>query len=112
MVTQDIYFISLKEAADLKVQKQGEIYLVRVPTKQIKDRDAYWLYEGINVSGNVQWSTDINDRQPVFKDQNGVGWNLSASYYSGLGRYLLMTDHEQSFKGNLGIFDAPEPWGP
>ena len=106
------YFISLKDATDLKVQKPGEIYLVRVPSKQIKDRDAYWFYQGIDVSGNDQWTADINDKHPVFKDQNGVGWNLSASFNSGLGRYILMTEHEQSFKGNLGIFDAQEPWGP
>ena len=51
-------------------------------------------------------------RQPVLEDPNGVGWQTSASYNSGLGRYFLMTEHTQSGKGKLGILDAPEPWGP
>lgn len=51
-------------------------------------------------------------RKPVFEDPNGVGWCMSVSYNAGLERYLLSTEHTSSFQGNLGIFDAPEPWGP
>ena len=28
------------------------------------------------------------------------------------GRYLLFTNHTEFAGGNLGVFDAPEPWGP
>ena len=48
----------------------------------------------------------------VFEDPNGVGWNLSVSYNAGLGRYLLCTEHTETHRGKLGVFDAPEPWGP
>jgi MYXO-CTERM domain-containing protein len=41
-----------------------------------------------------------------------VGWNVSVSYNAGLGRYLLCTEHDATMGGNLGMFDAPEPWGP
>jgi hypothetical protein len=41
-----------------------------------------------------------------------VGWVLSVSYNPGLKRYVLMTDHTVVDRGNLGIFDAPAPWGP
>ena len=48
----------------------------------------------------------------MFENSQGVGWTVSVSYNAGLKRYILCTEHEQSFKGNLGIYDAPEPWGP
>src|SRR5690606_40074440 len=63
------------------------------------------------------WSSDVCSsdlaKRPVFTDaENGVGWNLSVSYHPGLRRYLLCTQHTAIAEGNLGIFDAPEPWGP
>lgn len=50
--------------------------------------------------------------ESLLEDPNGVGFSSSVSYNAGLGRYLLMTEHTDSFEGLLGIFDAPEPWGP
>jgi Carbohydrate binding module (family 6) len=37
---------------------------------------------------------------------------MAVSYNSGIGRYILTTEHTKSHAGNLGNFDAPEPWGP
>jgi len=51
-------------------------------------------------------------RHAVFEDPNGVGWNLSVSHNAGLGRHLLCTEHTETHRGKLGVFDAPEPWGP
>jgi len=48
----------------------------------------------------------------VFEDANGTGWNLSVIHNPGLGRYILCTEHSQTHAGRLGMFDAPEPWGP
>jgi hypothetical protein len=48
----------------------------------------------------------------VFEDPNGVGWNVSVSYNPGLRRYFLSTEHTETHVGKLGVFDAPEPWGP
>jgi hypothetical protein len=36
----------------------------------------------------------------------------SVTFNSGLNRYLLITEHTQRSGGNIGIYDAPEPWGP
>jgi hypothetical protein len=36
----------------------------------------------------------------------------SAVYNPGLGRYLLVTNHSRDSRGNVALFDAPEPWGP
>ena len=35
-----------------------------------------------------RWTADLDHKQPVFEDANGVGWNVHASYNPGLRRYL------------------------
>ncbi len=105
-------FIRLQDDSKLSVQKPGKIDLARVGIDRILDRDAYEFYAGLDNDGEPLWSSNITHKQPVFQDSNGVGWNASVSYNTGLNRYLLITEHGQSAKGNLGMFDAPEPWGP
>ena len=74
-------------------------------------RSAYEFFAGM--SGNSPtWSSDITQRQPVFSNSEGVGWNLSASYNAPLDRYFLITEYDTSMSSNIGIFDAPTPWGP
>jgi len=106
------YAIRLEDASDLQVQTPGAIDLLRVPKSQLMQRDAYELFAGLDGNDNPIWTADIAQRQPVFEDASGVGWNVSVSYNAGLQRYLLCTEHTASSAGNLGIFDAPEPWGP
>ena len=107
-----IYANHIKDAGGLKVQKPGEIALLRVPKDKITDRGSYRFFSGLNNQGQAQWTNVLGQRQAVFKDTQGVGWNTSVSYNQGLKRYLLMTEHTETFKGYLGIFEAPEPWGP
>lgn len=97
---------------ELRVQKPGEIALMRTHKTKIVDRTAYEFFGGLEHGGKPVWSKDLKNRRPVFKDPNGVGWNTSVSYNPGIGRYLLITEHTTSFRGNIGMFDAPEPWGP
>lgn len=96
----------------LVAQKPGAVDLARVPRAQIVDRDAWEFFAGMTPDGQPSWSSELQARQPVFEDPNGVGWNLSVSHNAGLGRYLLCTEHTETHRGKLGIFDAPEPWGP
>jgi hypothetical protein len=103
----------LKDASDLKVQRPGEIALLRVPKNAIMDRTQYEFFAGLDGSGEAIWVTNITQRRPVFEDrERGVGWNCSASYNPGLGRYLIITEHSVTSRGYIGIFDAPQPWGP
>ena len=108
------YFIELQgDPADLGVHMPGKIHLLRVDKSEIlTSKSSYEYFNGLDGNGNAVWSYDINVKQPVFEDPNGVGWNLAVSYNAGLKRYILTTEHTESNQGNLGIFDAPEPWGP
>ncbi len=90
----------------------GKIDLARSPSDDVMNVNAFEFFTGLDGQGNPTWSSDASQRTPVFEDANGVGWCVSVSYNAPLGRYLLMTEHDVSGEGFLGIFDAPEPWGP
>jgi Domain of unknown function (DUF4185) len=107
-----IYASNLRNDRSLQVQTPGEVALMRVPKTSIMDRSRYDFFAGVDEPGNPKWTSDLAAREPVFRDPNGVGWNLSVSYNPGLQRYLLMTEHTKSSQGNFGMFDAPAPWGP
>ena len=104
------YFVHTSSGS-FTVFKPGQIDLARVPKGQIMNKNAYEFFTGLDGSGNPKWTSDISARQPVFEDLNGVGWTVSVSYNAALGRYFLCTEHSDTFKSNLGIFDAPTPWG-
>lgn len=90
----------------------GAIHLSRVPKDRILERSAYEFFAGLDERGEPRWTGDIGAKKPVFEDPNGVGWNVSVSHNAGLNRYLLMTEHGRTHLGHIGVFDAPEPWGP
>jgi hypothetical protein len=108
------YFIELQgDPAELGVHQPGRIHLLRVDRNELVEaKSSYEYFNGLDEQGEPVWSRDIDQKEPVFEDPNGVGWNLAVSYNGGLERYLLTTEHSESNQGNLGIFDAPEPWGP
>ena len=94
------------------VHQPGRIHLSRVPKSAILERGRYEFFAGTGHNGAPIWAADLAKKKPVFEDPNGVGWNLSVSYNAGLRRYFLCTEHTETHAGKLGIFDAPEPWGP
>lgn len=93
------------------VHRPGRVYLSRVPKDKITDRHAHEFFAGFD-DGPPIWTGNIEKKLPVFQDENGVGWNLSVSYVPVVDRYLLCTEHSQTHKSQLGIFDATSPWGP
>lgn len=93
----------------LGVFKPGLIYLLRAPVTELGHKTAYEYFTG---DPQQPWSRNASRKAPVFVDPGGVGWNVSAMYSPKLGRYLLMTEHWISFRGNLGLFESENPWGP
>jgi len=97
------------------VQKPGHISLMRVPKNLITRKTAYRFFAGLDDSGNPTWSSDVNARKPVFEDSvNGV-MRTSVIYNAGMKRYILVTQQKSRLKendGHIGIYDAPQPWGP
>lgn len=83
--------------------------LARVPRDKLRERDAYEFFQGVDAAGKPLWTRDAAKAQSIFADRNGSGIG-SVVYSPALKRYLLTSYHEGP--GQLGVFDAPNPWGP
>lgn len=106
------YFIGPRDASDYLIQKPGTIYLVRCLRTQMLERKSYEFFAGME-GRRVLWSSEVTQKEPVFSDpDNGVGWVCSVSYNAPLKRYILMTEHTASSRGNLGVYEGLMPWGP
>jgi len=106
------YANEIQDDTALVVQKPGRVALMRALRQDLWKQSAWEWFTGLDGSGAPKWTTDVSARQPVFEDPEGVGWNSSASFDAPLGRYLLVTEHTKSMAGNIGVFEAPAPWGP
>jgi hypothetical protein len=84
-------------------------YLIRVlPSNLQANPRSQGRYEYYAGAGPV-WSSDVSKARPVFVDPNGRQI-LHAVYDPGLRRYIASAQGQAV--GEIGLFDAPEPWGP
>jgi len=88
----------------------GRIDLARVPKDRLLEQAAYEWFAGLDGAGRPQWSADMKARAHVFKDSNGIKV-VSVCRQPSPGRYLLAYNPKDN-RGNFGLFEAPEPWGP
>jgi hypothetical protein len=112
---RDAYVYIVSQANDSAYGWSPDIVLARVPKDRVADRSAYEFFAGNDSQAEPLWSTDINQRRPIFTDPNGTQ-RISMTYNAALQRYFLTSSHQDG-SGNvhtpaLGVFDAPEPWGP
>jgi CubicO group peptidase (beta-lactamase class C family) len=99
--------------ADGAYEPADRMVLARVPKSQTKVRDAYEYFRGLTDAKPV-WAKNVKDRGPVLID-SGKCYRSMVTYNKGLKRYLLcVTRPAKEKKGayGLGVYDAPEPWGP
>ena len=88
--------------------------LARVPKDQLRQRDQYQFFAGFDPNSAPIWTRDLTRATPVFKDPAYIG-GVDVSYNPGIQRYILTTKHgdfDSENLSNLGVFDAPNPWGP
>jgi CubicO group peptidase (beta-lactamase class C family) len=102
--------------ADDAYTPADHMVLARVRKSQIRERGAYEFLKQIG-NNFVLWTSNITERSAVFTNK-GKCYRGNISYDAPLKRYLwcqtLPTDNppDGRFKGGLGIFDSPQPWGP
>jgi hypothetical protein len=92
--------------------RQGDstnICLGRVPQDKVRDRTAYQFFSCFADNEPV-WSTNLTGLQAIFADACGLGDLPTVVYHPVSKRFLLAVFHKGP--GQLGIFDAPDPWGP
>ncbi|MHB1037075.1 MAG: DUF4185 domain-containing protein [Pirellulales bacterium] len=89
--------------------RPNRLYLARVARGKLRERAAYEFFHGLDAAGKPVWTAEEASATPVFADANGVTPG-AVVYNAGLGRFLLTAFHVGP--GQLGVFDAPNPWGP
>jgi hypothetical protein len=85
------------------------IFLARVSLDKIREREAYEFYCGPGKRNKPLWKRETESMVPIFADANGA--DLGGIVYDpALGKFLLTSFH--TGPGQLGVFEAPQPWGP
>ena len=98
-----IYFYGVRQGQDTNV------YLGRVPTDRIHERAAYEFFCGLS-NNTPSWSANLDSLHAIFTNSRGLCDLPTVIYHPALKRFLLTIFHKGP--GQLGIFDAPQPWGP
>lgn len=109
-----VYIVS--QANDSAYGYSPEIVMARVPQGHVAERERYEFFAGLESTGEPRWSKNLDRRKPTFTDPHGTQ-RVAVTYNRGLKRYLLTTSHQPegsqaTHTPALGVFDAPEPWGP
>jgi hypothetical protein len=111
---RDAYVYVVSQANDDAYEYSPDVVMARVPKDKVSDRSAYRFFAGLDAKGKPLWSADISDRKPIFTDGRGV-MRISLTYNLALKRYIMTASHkvgEGPHNPSLGVFEAPEPWGP
>ena len=112
---RDDYLYIASQANDSAYGYSPDIVMARVKKDNVMDRRRYFFFSGLDENGIPVWSQDISKRKPIFTDPKGTQ-RIAMTYNAALGRYILTTSHltgkEATHTAALGIFEAPEPWGP
>ena len=119
-----VYAILMEHDDDVyEVQNPGGITLVRcLESNMDLATKSNWSYFSGTPSVPA-WSTVLTDRVMIFQDTSATGGNDSSSmfYNEPLDRYVLTTMQNSRYSSThptlantcyIGIYDAPEPWGP
>ena len=114
---RDGYVYVASQANDSAYEFSADIVMFRTPKTRVADRKSYEFFAGLDRVGTAVWSKDIERRRPILSDRNGCS-RLSLVYNAGLKRYIMTKSHipvggpVQPYTPAMGVFDAPEPWGP
>jgi len=101
-------------------QSGDAVILARVHKTHLRDREKYTCFCGFDAKNKPIWKSDFKSRKAVFSNP-GRCYRSGISYNEGLKRYLWCQvvpgpsgekEGGPRFQGGLGIFEAPEPWGP
>jgi CubicO group peptidase (beta-lactamase class C family) len=121
---RDGYVYVYSHDSDSAYQPADRMVLARVPKDRIADRASYEFFVKLDERGQPVWSRDIARRGAVFTNP-GRAYRSGISYSPGLHRYLWYQvdpgpaaastktkGPDTRYEGGMGVYDAPEPWGP
>jgi hypothetical protein len=113
---RDGYVYVVSQNNDSAYGFSPEIVLARVPKEAVAERSRWEFFSGLDPSGAPTWSGELENRKSIFTDPHGTQ-RVAVTFNAALKRYILTSAHLPSgskamHTPALGVFDAPEPWGP
>lgn len=106
----------------LVVHKPGEIFLLRAPKTSLDSRAAYEFFSGTDSQGQPRWSSNANDKQPIYTDATGVGTFPQLVYVPQIKRFVYTNQHGDGTlnqngepagnKALLTMAQSKNVWGP
>lgn len=117
---QDGYLYFYSQDTPTAYQVANTVILGRVDKAHAREKSAYQYFTGLDERGAPTWSSAIALRKPVFS-AHAQSYRVFASYAPSLKRYFLLTANGDGLNSNwksghathnLGIYEAPLPWGP
>lgn len=106
---RDEYVYTYSQNGDSAYNADDSLLLARVRKSQIRIREAWEFFEGLDERGVPVWTQDLQCRGEVFRYPRHCE-RVDAVYDPALKRYLLAIGYNHA--SGWGIYDAPEPWGP
>ena len=100
--------------SDSAYQRADRMVLARAAKNRLREQAAYEFFQELDAQGLPVWTKAVTRRGAVLTSP-GRCYRSSVSYNAGLKRYLWVQTglgEDTRFAGGLGIYDAPEPWGP
>ncbi|HUT32126.1 MAG TPA: hypothetical protein VNE39_01490 [Planctomycetota bacterium] len=111
---RDKYVYIYSHDSESAYKPADRMVLARVLKEKLAERSAYEFFQKLDAGGKPVWSSEVRERGAVF-EHPGRCYRSGITYNAGLKRYLwchTLPGGDTRFKGGLGIYDAPEPWGP
>jgi hypothetical protein len=113
--SRDDYVYICSQDGNSAYDLDPDIALARVHRRSIADRTAWEFFAGLDSEGVANWTAEIESRASIFHDPAGTQ-RVAITYNAAIGRYFLVSAHGVPsgipHTPALGVFDAPEPWGP
>jgi hypothetical protein len=115
---RDEYVYVYSPDIDSAYDAADRMVLARVPKDQLRSRDAYEFLSSVDSNNQPRWTKALEERGAVFTHPQRC-YRSGITYSAPLKRYLWCqtlpeSTHPQGqrFQAGIGIYEAPEPWGP
>ena len=115
---RDEYVYLYSQDSDSAYEPADRMVLARVPRDRVLEEDGYEYFVETDERNRPRWSPNVEERGAVFEHQRRC-YRSGITYNPYLKRYLwcqILPESEDArgprFEGGIGIYDAPEPWGP
>lgn len=116
--SRDEFVYVYSHDSDSAYEPSDQMVMARVRKNELRLRDSYEFFARQDADGNPVWTGQVEQRGAVFV-HHGECYRNGITFNNDLQRYLWCQVLPMSrdsrgprFQGGLGIYEAPQPWGP